>query len=195
MRFFKHHIFLLFLGTVFFASCSSHMRSGKYVFKEGKWVFVHDSVGFMNMTTLGEDGFDPTTAAGRFMWPVPSSTRVSSHFGPRKGKNHEGIDIPATRGASVVASEDGKVIYSGKMRGYGRIVIVKHDSKYHTVYAHNESNLVRKGQKVSKGEVIAKIGTTGRATGPHLHFEIRRNNQSRNPASYMPVVKKFAGRK
>lgn len=146
----------------------------------------------MSLDSFGTEaevgGIDP----GRFMWPVPSSRRISSSFGQRGSKHHDGIDIPASRGANVIASDDGKVAYSGRMRGYGNIVVIKHSGGYHTVYAHNQKNFARKGQKVSKGEVIALVGSTGRSSGPHVHFEIRKNNRSRNPATYLPTVNRLA---
>ena len=72
------------------------------------------------------------------------------------------------------------------MRGYGKIVILNHNHMYNTIYAHNKTNLVRKGQWVQQGEKIATVGNTGRSTGPHLHFEIRANNMARDPALYLP---------
>lgn len=128
---------------------------------------------------------------GRFLWPVPASRRISSFYGMRKGRHHDGIDIPARRGSHVLAAERGKVVFSGKMRGYGNVVVIKHDGGYHTVYGHNKSHYVKKGQKVSRGEVIAQVGSTGRSSGPHVHFEIRKNNKVRNPSNYLNKAKKI----
>jgi len=118
-------------------------------------------------------------------WPIRGS--LSSRFGWRRGRPHEGIDIPARRGTPIRAAEAGRVIHSGSGLGdYGRVVIVKHAGPYKTVYAHNSKNRVRKGQFVEKGEVIAEVGTTGNASGPHLHFELRRGAKPLDPLLYLP---------
>jgi murein DD-endopeptidase MepM/ murein hydrolase activator NlpD len=120
-----------------------------------------------------------------FGWPL--SGRVSSHFGSRGHSQHEGIDIPARAGSSVVAAEAGRVIHSGAELGdYGNVVIVKHAGRYATVYAHNRRNLVRKGEFVEKGQRIAQVGETGNASTPHLHFEIRRDRLAHDPLLYLP---------
>ena len=127
----------------------------------------------------------------RFIWPVPAAKRISSYYGMRRGRHHDGIDIPARSGSHILAADRGKVIFSGRMRGYGRVVVIKHDGGYHTVYAHNKQNYVNKGQKVGQGEVIAQVGSSGRSSGPHLHFEIRKNNRVRDPANYLHRVQKM----
>ena len=179
---------LFILGLL--QSCSHH-RSGRYVYDNGKWVFESTKVGF-NSTGFGSR-VDATpyiyAKDGEFIWPVPSTKKISSNFGSRNGKHHDGIDIPAVSGTHIIASAGGRVSYAGWMRGYGRVVVIKHDNGHHTVYAHNSKNYVKKNQKVSQGEVIAKVGSSGRSTGPHLHFEIRKNNKVRNPASYLARTK------
>jgi murein DD-endopeptidase MepM/ murein hydrolase activator NlpD len=120
-----------------------------------------------------------------FTWPVAGV--VSSRFGWRGRKRHEGIDIPAKRGTAIRAAEAGRVIHSGGGLGaYGRVVIVKHAGRYSTVYAHNRKNRVKKGQFVEKGQVIAEVGTSGNASGPHLHFEVRRDRRAEDPLAYLP---------
>ena len=119
-----------------------------------------------------------------FMWPLRG--RLTSSFGVRGGRPHEGIDVAAPRGSSVRAAEAGKVIHSGRLGAYGRCVIVKHAGHYRSVYAHATKTLVRKGQFVDRGQQIATVGSTGRATGPHLHFEIRRREAPRDPMLYLP---------
>jgi murein DD-endopeptidase MepM/ murein hydrolase activator NlpD len=116
-------------------------------------------------------------------WPV-SGGRLTSRYGTRWGKLHEGIDIAAPEGTEIVAAADGKVIYSGAMRGYGNVVLIDHGGLV-TVYAHNHRNLVREGEGVKAGERIARVGQTGRATGPHLHFEVRRGVIPQNPTRYL----------
>jgi len=120
-----------------------------------------------------------------FAWPLRG--RLTGLFGVRNGRRHEGIDLAAKPGALVRASESGRVIYSGNGLGaYGNVVIVRHSDLYASVYAHNRKNRVRKGAFVDKGEVIAEVGQTGNATGPHLHFEIRRDERAQNPLDYLP---------
>lgn len=167
-------------------SCA--MRSGKYVRKNGQWVFKSSSVGFFNNGQKGGTSYD-YRSIGDFRWPVPSSKKISSHFGKRGSRKHEGIDIPARSGANILAARGGKVTFSGRMRGYGNVIVVKHDGGYHTVYAHNKRNYARKGQRVSSGEVIAIVGNTGRSTGNHLHFEVRKNNRNQNPMAYFKKSK------
>ena len=120
-----------------------------------------------------------------FSWPVAG--HMSSKFGDRHGRNHDGIDIAAKSGTPVRAAEAGRVIHSGRGLGdYGKVVIVKHSGRYSTVYAHNRKNRVRKGDFVEKGQVIAEVGKTGNASGPHVHFEVRRDRQPENPLKHLP---------
>ena len=125
-----------------------------------------------------------TPRPGQFRWPIEG--RLSSRFGWRNGRPHEGIDIAARRGTRIHAAAAGRVILAGWLGGYGRVVIVKHDGPYSTVYAHNSKNHVRKGQWVKTGQLIAEVGATGRASGPHVHFEIRRNEKPLDPLRYLP---------
>jgi murein DD-endopeptidase MepM/ murein hydrolase activator NlpD len=120
-----------------------------------------------------------------FIWPLRG--RLTAGFGFRNGRRHQGIDLAAKPGTLIRASEAGRVIYSGNGLGaYGNVVIVRHGQHYATVYAHNRKNRVRKGAFVDKGEVVAEVGQTGNATGPHLHFEIRRDEQACDPVDYLP---------
>jgi murein DD-endopeptidase MepM/ murein hydrolase activator NlpD len=119
-----------------------------------------------------------------FLWPI--SGPVNSGFGPRGSSFHDGIDIAAPEGTPIRAIESGEVIYSDRLRGYGNMVIVQHADGFVSVYAHNQRNLVHQGGQVSRGEIIARVGSTGRVTGPHLHFEIRRQNKAEDPLYYMP---------
>ncbi|MFW7379088.1 MAG: peptidoglycan DD-metalloendopeptidase family protein [Oligoflexus sp.] len=103
-------------------------------------------------------------------WPVDGN--IISHFGPRSGRMHHGVDIKAAAGTPIHAAEAGKVIFSGWQRGYGRTVIIEHDS-FRTLYAHCSKLKVKKGDWIEKASLIGRVGASGRATGPHLHFEIR----------------------
>lgn len=122
----------------------------------------------------------------RLLWPV--SGTINSNYGPRGSSFHDGIDIAAPEGTAILAIERGEVIYSDQLRGYGNIVILRHQGGIVSVYAHNQVNLAREGQQVGKGEVIAKVGSTGRVTGPHLHLEIRKNNTAQDPLQYLPQL-------
>lgn len=124
-------------------------------------------------------------------WPVQGYTRISSPYGMRMhpvlkvSKMHTGIDIPAPTGTNVLSIDNGKVIFAGVQSGYGNTVMILHDDGKVSLYAHNSRITVSSGQRVSKGQVIAKIGSTGRSTGPHLHFEIRINGSHVNPTNYL----------
>jgi len=121
----------------------------------------------------------------RFIWPVKGS--VTSWFGVRKGRRHDGIDIAAPKGTPIRASETGKVIYSGNgIAGYGNLIIIQHLEGFNSVYAHNSKNLVKVDENVKKKQIIGKVGDTGRARGYHLHFEIRRGVRSVDPMHYLP---------
>jgi murein DD-endopeptidase MepM/ murein hydrolase activator NlpD len=124
----------------------------------------------------------------RFDWPVIEGT-VSSGFGIRHGAMHEGVDIAAPVGTPVRAAANGRVIFAGRMRGYGRLVIIQHDHHYVTVYAHDSANLVREGDIVSRGQLIGRVGRSGHATGANLHFEVRHNNIASNPLLYLPPIR------
>lgn len=117
-------------------------------------------------------------------WPVLGL--VSSPFGLREGRLHEGIDIAAARGTPVRAAASGRVTYAGPAGTYGLLVILAHERGWATYYAHCSEIYVTPGQQVGAGEVIAAVGDTGRATGPHLHFEVRENGVPYDPAVFLP---------
>ena len=116
---------------------------------------------------------------------------LSSRFGKRtdpfsgKPSTHYGVDFAGKEGSNVVAVATGVVTFSGRRGGYGNLVEINHGNGYVTRYAHNREHLVEVGERVEKGQVIALMGSTGRATGPHVHFEVLRNNQVVNPAQYI----------
>lgn len=131
----------------------------------------------------------PTTAStGSFRWPITG--RITSYFGGRyifgSYSYHSGLDISCTYGAAVCAADGGTVTFAGYKGSYGNLVIITHDNGTQTYYAHNSSLLVSTGQKVSKGQQVAKAGSTGRSTGVHCHFEVRVNGTAVNPLSYLP---------
>jgi len=121
----------------------------------------------------------------RFTWPLRG--RITSSFGWRRHPItkrrdfHTGIDIARPYGTIIRAAAAGRVVYAGWMGGYGRVVVIDHGRGYSTLYAHCSRLLVRKGQRVSSGQAIGKVGASGRATGSHLHFEVRYKNKPINP--------------
>jgi len=123
---------------------------------------------------------------------------ISSRYGWRRDpftgqrRFHHGIDLAAPRGTPVYAARDGRVIRSGWTGGYGRIIIIKHSRGYSTRYGHNSVNLVKNGQYVRQGQLIARVGNSGRSTGSHLHFEVRRWGRPLNP---LPLIRSYARRK
>jgi murein DD-endopeptidase MepM/ murein hydrolase activator NlpD len=129
--------------------------------------------------------------SGKFTWPAPGHTRITSSYGMRfhpilkVNKLHTGVDIGAPKGANIVAAENGTVMEVGNRGGYGLIVMLNHGGNLVTLYAHASKTLVKVGQEVKKGEPIAKVGSTGYSTGPHLHFEVRENGNPVNPMPYL----------
>lgn len=124
----------------------------------------------------------------RLQWPLTTvAVTVGSPFGARWGRPHEGIDLPAPVGTPVFAAAEGQVVYAGHgVRGYGNMIVIKHAGDLLTVYAHNSALLVSRGQPVRAGDRIARVGQSGRATGPHLHFEVRSGQIPRDPMTYLP---------
>jgi murein DD-endopeptidase MepM/ murein hydrolase activator NlpD len=122
--------------------------------------------------------------SARFAWPLKGV--LYSRFGVRDGVPHDGIDIAAPEGTEVRAAAPGTVVYAGDRSGYGKLLIVDHADGFVTVYAHNRDNLAGEGDRVGTGQVIARVGRTGNATGPHLHFEVREGARPRNPTFYLP---------
>lgn len=127
----------------------------------------------------------------KFIWPCPSSSRITSGFGGRSSptegasSNHKGIDIGASTGSNILAAASGTVTISTYSASAGNYVMISHGGGVSTVYMHCSSRLVSAGDKVSQGDVIAKVGSTGYSTGPHLHFEIRNNGSYVNPSKYV----------
>ena len=123
-----------------------------------------------------------------FSWPLRG--RITSRFGRRRNpftrsrrQFHKGLDIGVALGTPIRAARDGVVIFSGRLGGYGNCVFIRHTNGYVSVYAHNKINHVKRGEVVQKGAKIAEVGRTGSATGPHLHFEVRRGTKPINPIS------------
>lgn len=127
---------------------------------------------------------------------LPVYGKITSSFGLRidpidgKLRHHNGIDIAVPEGTAIKPVLSGKVIYSGYSNGYGNCVIVDHDNGIQTIYAHNSKNLVKVGDIVTSDTVIALSGSTGRTTGPHLHFEVRKDGKPINPITMLKNLEK-----
>ncbi len=121
-----------------------------------------------------------------FNWPIDSFDRVTSSFGKRWNAFHEGIDIPAGKGSPIAAAADGRVIVARFMENYGLTVWLEHRDNMITRYCHASEILVKEGDIVTRGQVIAAVGSTGNSTGNHLHFEIRYGDFPMNPLDFLP---------
>jgi murein DD-endopeptidase MepM/ murein hydrolase activator NlpD len=131
----------------------------------------------------------PEQYSGAMRWPLDAYI-VSSEYGERWGKMHKGMDMAAHVGEPVYAIADGEVIYAGDgLTGYGNVVILRHDRKTTSLYAHNSELKVKMGDQVSKGALVALLGNTGHSTGPHVHFEIRDGDAAVNPRNVLPKSK------
>lgn len=140
---------------------------------------------------MQSSGEPDKAGTGTFSWPVPGYNTITSDYGMRYhpilkvNKLHTGIDIGVPSGVNILAADSGTVIYSGWMGGYGQVVVIDHGSGLSTLYAHQSTILISNGKAVNKGQVIGKVGSTGWSTGPHLHFEVRKNGTPVNPHSYI----------
>jgi len=130
-----------------------------------------------------------------FTYPIgkPTMGKVSSYFGYRKDPFHKrralhtGIDFSTGTGTQVITTADGVIKSAGWRKGYGKCIVVQHKNGYKTLYGHLSKINVKKGQKVKSGELIGKVGTTGRSTGPHLHYEVYKNGKRINPKNYLTM--------
>lgn len=134
---------------------------------------------------------EDTYNGGAFLWPCPASTRITSDYGNRQSptagasSNHKGIDIGAPFGSDIVAAADGEVIFAGYSNGCGNYIMIDHGGSLYTVYMHASSLCVSKGDKVSRGQTVAKVGSTGISTGNHLHFGVSLNGAYVSPWNYL----------
>src|SRR5690606_28305745 len=120
---------------------------------------------------------------GSFAWPVKNA-KITSRFGQRWGRNHNGIDMSSSK-RNILVADTGKVSFAGTKNGYGKTVIIDHQNGDETLYAHLSEISVKVGDVVEKGEKIGVMGSTGRSTGVHLHFEVHENGKVQNPMKYL----------
>lgn len=140
---------------------------------------------------------DSKNSKPKFVWPIDNFL-LTSPYGWRRGRQHTGIDLGAKPGTEIMASAEGKVIYakySKEFAGYGNLVVVKHSNNYFTAYAHTLKMFVSVGDHVSQGQKIASVGSTGHATGPHLHFEVLKKMDLIDPLLVMPPLPKGSEKK
>ncbi|HEV3498484.1 MAG TPA: M23 family metallopeptidase, partial [Actinomycetes bacterium] len=136
----------------------------------------------------GRAGLTPGAVGGQsssgFIWPV--NGRLTSPFGPRWGRMHQGQDVGAPSGTPIKAAKAGRIIKAGGSGGYGNLTLIDHGGGIVTAYAHQSRFATGDGAQVQQGQVIGYVGSTGHSTGPHLHFEVRVNGTARNPRPYLP---------
>jgi murein DD-endopeptidase MepM/ murein hydrolase activator NlpD len=160
------------------------IRVGQRIFMPGATKVLKVNIYVEDVTARGK-----STAVryekGKFVWPVQGT--VTAPFGMDGKRRHDGIDISAPVGTPIRAADNGRVVYSdNKMRGYGNLIIIEHRDNFFTIYAHNKENLAEEEALVKRGDIIARVGKTGNATGPHVHFEIRKGSKPLNPAQFLP---------
>lgn len=134
---------------------------------------------------------ETTTPESPWSKILAEPARLTSGFGPRRDPfdgskgHHDGIDLATERGAKIFPMSDGVVKFAGWMPGYGNVVVVKHEEGMESIYGHNAKNLVRAGQRVAATDAVATVGSSGRSTGPHVHFEVRKNGRAVDPVPHL----------
>jgi murein DD-endopeptidase MepM/ murein hydrolase activator NlpD len=175
----RHGVFSVLLSVLLLSACATRPLRGD---RHGLLDASGPSVRMQQITDPSDnDVTGELLLSGQWHWPL-KNVDVSSHYGHRGRKFHQGVDFRANIGTPVLAANDGVVVYVGsRIRGYGRMIVLKHQDGFYSVYAHHSKNLVKVGKQVGRGEKIALSGRSGRASGPHLHFEIRRGVESIDP--------------
>ena len=154
--------------------------------KDGDYVFIPMSeVVYNDLLSSGFGRKIVEVDNRKLVWPVEAPS-YSSRFGHRRKGMHQGLDMACARGTIVIAANDGVVQLAQSLGGMGRAISVLHSDGLETWYAHNSVLLVKEGERVSRGQIIALSGNTGRSTGPHLHFEIRFMSVALDPEDFLP---------
>ena len=142
----------------------------------------------------GLAGDGPPPLHGGFDWPVDKA-RLTRGFLPNKRRPHLGLDLAAPKGTPILASKGGTVIYQGKaFHGFGKMVLIESGGGWAALYAHLDKIFVKEGQKLEQGQLLGQMGRTGRATGVHLHFEIRKDRGPVDPLPLLPAGRELAER-
>ncbi len=213
MKKLKRNLFFLYLcfGPFFLLSCASFRGPGSLTlgspekYQAEKYQAEQLGVNPEETTVLapelerrspglslnGAREFSQPTGDVRFDWPVDQARMSRGFFAsPAKRKRpHWGIDLANLRGTPILAAEKGVVIYTGRaFHGYGRLIVIEHGNDWATMYGHLDKITVKEGQEVDRGQAIGHMGRTGRATGVHLHFEVRHFRQPVNPLAYLPPI-------
>jgi murein DD-endopeptidase MepM/ murein hydrolase activator NlpD len=177
------------------AAARANKRDALSNVKESKSEFLHEAAGLQQasaslaaqirsaQSTSSYSAADSTPSAAGFIWPVNGP--VTSPFGWRWGRMHEGVDIGAGDGTPIRAAASGQVVYAGWMSGYGNLVAIDHGRGISTAYGHESSIAVGVGQVVSQGQTVGYVGCTGHCFGPHLHFEVRIDGSPVDPLGYL----------
>lgn len=176
---------LIFFLLIFFCASSQaqYLNSDSVVFVPGEQeVLLISEVEELGIDLSGEtygNNLTPGIMLSKFAFP--EQNKVISRFGPRHGRMHKGTDIRSATGDTIVAAFDGQILKSGYERGFGNLIVIQHENNIKTYYGHLSKYLIRSGSWIKKGEPLGLAGSTGRATGSHLHFEIRENNRAFDP--------------
>lgn len=159
--------------SIIFSSESHQLRQQVVLFqKTANWK--------VNVSVMKEPVIEQPASVQWWSYPLPGA-KVISPFGSRGGRRHTGVDLKTVNKDEIHAAFDGEVVFSGPFSGYGNLIRLRHDNGLETYYSHNSKNLVKVGEQVKAGQVIALTGQTGRASTPHLHFETRIGGQAVNP--------------
>lgn len=161
---------------------------------------VPTNIGYQELYASWEDVTNSSTqtspldlpASVPSILPVQENVRITSNFGMRRRRAHQGIDLAAPRGTPVYATADGIVTRSKWLRGYGRFIEIDHGAGIETRYAHLNAREVESGSRVRLGDLIGYVGSSGRSTGPHLHYEVRLDGVAVDPRTVNMEVKRFA---
>jgi hypothetical protein len=165
----------------------ANWRRALFAYNHADW-YVNDVLAqaerYRGRCRLGDASWDPR--GGRLAWPVRGT--ITSPFGPRSGRPHEGIDIAAPAGTAIHAAEDGEVVLRSPVAGYGNYVCLRHGGRLYTCYAHLSAYRVTLRERVARGDVIGLVGCTGRCFGDHLHFEVRLGGTGGRAVDPMPYL-------
>lgn len=192
---------------------NTSINLGDYAFKKKHFDIVSEEdpdekefekdleVAFYNFRTEDEEQFfnlgKKAEPPDQFIFPLKQKLALTSGFGMRKHPTkkkqafHKGVDLRTPSQTPVLSSAKGVVIMSKYSKAYGHVIIIAHNHGYSTVYAHNLKNIARQGESVKKGQIVALSGNSGDSTGPHLHFEVRKNNKPLEPLSFIRNQKKM----